>query len=462
VTYEIEVSSPAIASGGTHMFTGEVEGYASIAPATFTIRNTGIGAMTDLDISLSGTDAASFNLDQSGLNTSLASDGFTSFTINPVDGLLAGTYNVTVTITDTNLGADYTFDVGFTVTAAKSVSVGAQSGTLTAGIAGTVTFPVSTVSIGDGIYPASVSSLPAGVTVQGQVTISSNSGTLTLAGNTSTVAGTASALQLTIDGETSNNFTLVISTTVLPPTTATITGPTSMTLKTGYAATSTEAYTITGTSPVTVTKTSGDAMITWNNATKKLDIAEGLSAGKYSVTLRASNSGGSSTLIFELTVENPVFWIEINAFTGGKVESVPVYVAEEDETVTLTITPNEGYELESIIVHQLNNASVIIPLNGTGNTRTFTMPTHHVNVAAVFKFTGTSVEVVQSGLKAYVQDGTLYVSGLTAGRTLYIYNILGTLIAPSNSPEGGELAIPLPGRGVYIVTDGKETVKVAN
>ena len=52
---------------------------------------------------------------------------------------------------------------------------------------------------------------PAGVTVQGQVTISGNSGTLTLAGNTSTVAGTTSNLTLTIDGATSGNFALTVA-----------------------------------------------------------------------------------------------------------------------------------------------------------------------------------------------------------------------------------------------------------
>jgi len=54
-----------------------------------------------------------------------------------------------------------------------------------------------------------------------------------------------------------------------------------------------------------VTKTAGDAKITWNNATKKLDIASGLAAGTYPVTLKAGNGVGTDAAItFTLTV-NP-------------------------------------------------------------------------------------------------------------------------------------------------------------
>ena len=83
-----------------------------------------------------------------------------------------------------------------------------------------------------------------------------------------------------------------------------ITGPATMTLYTGYGATSTGAYTVTGTSPVTVTKTAGDAKITWNGTTKKLDIAAGLTEGTYPVTLKASNgTNPDATFTFTLTVQ---------------------------------------------------------------------------------------------------------------------------------------------------------------
>jgi hypothetical protein len=93
----------------------------------------------------------------------------------------------------------------------KSVTVSAQSGTMTAGAAGTVTFAITTANIANGSYPAAVANLPTGVNVQGQVTVSNNSGTLTLAGSIAAVAGTYSTLTLTIDGATSAAFALTIA-----------------------------------------------------------------------------------------------------------------------------------------------------------------------------------------------------------------------------------------------------------
>jgi hypothetical protein len=239
-----------------------------------------------------------------------------------------------------------------------------------------------------------------------------------------------------------------------------------MTLKTGYAATSTGAYTIAGTYPVTVSKVSGDPKITWNSRTETLDIAPGLTAGVYPVVLRATNTAGSHSLTFTLTVENPVFWMEIpSSFPGGTVTSSPLYIAEAGETVTLTITPDAGYVLESITVTDMNNAKIIVPLTCSGTTCTFVMPAFHINVAAVFKSTGTGVETqCIASLRAYAKDGVLYVTGLTPGATLYVYNILGTLIyqGVATGDVETQCIASLPGRGIYIVTAGSSVIKIAN
>jgi len=58
-------------------------------------------------------------------------------------------------------------------------------------------------------------------------------------------------------------------------------------------------------------------------------------------------------------------------------------------------------------------------------------------------------------------NSVLHVSGLTPGTSWNVYNILGTLVyqgvASSDKAE-----ITLPGRGMYIITDSKTTVKVNN
>jgi len=103
-----------------------------------------------------------------------------------------------------------TFALVIDATLPKTVVVGEQNGTLTAGETGTVTFAVTTENIANGSYTVAVANLPVGVTVQGNVTISDNGGTLTLAGNASTVASITTTLTLGIDGEISSTFTLTI------------------------------------------------------------------------------------------------------------------------------------------------------------------------------------------------------------------------------------------------------------
>ena len=95
----------------------------------------------------------------------------------------------------------------------------------------------------------------------------------------------------------------ILTITVSPANAPTIIGPSAMPLKEGYAATSSGAFTITGDPAPTVTKTLGDAKITWNDASKKLDIAAGLAEGVYPVTLKATNGNApDATLNFTLTV----------------------------------------------------------------------------------------------------------------------------------------------------------------
>jgi len=129
--------------------------------------------------------------------------------------LAGSTSTMAGTTSSLRLTIDGTQSNPFTLTispaATKSVTVGYQNGTLTAGISGSVTFPVTTANIASGTYTVTVTNLPTGVTVSGNVAIYNNYGTLTLAGSTSTMAGTTNSLRLTIDGTQSNAFTLTVS-----------------------------------------------------------------------------------------------------------------------------------------------------------------------------------------------------------------------------------------------------------
>ena len=126
-----------------------------------------------------------------------------------------------------------------------------------------------------------------------------------------------------------------VNVTVTPASVAPgITGPTAMSLTEGYGITSTGVYTITGTAPVTVTKTSGNGSITWNDTTKKLDIAAGLAPGSYPVELTASNgTAPDATLTFTLTVGA--------AFTpsGTRQEISPTVAFDKYGYATITNVP---------------------------------------------------------------------------------------------------------------------------
>jgi hypothetical protein len=137
------------------------------------------------------------------------------------------------------------------------------------------------------------------------------------------------------------------------------------------------------------------------------------------------------------------------------------YLAEAGETVTLTLTPDAGYELESIYVYDYNGN--LITLSGTGLTRTFTMPANHIRIVVVFRSTTTGIDVVgannYSPLQAWTANGTLYISGLTAGEAFSVYNITGVLLYQGVA-TADKAEIPLSGRGVYIIRSGDKTIKV--
>lgn len=94
-----------------------VEGYASGAPETLSIQviNTGTGHLTHLTAALNGANANDFAITQPDPTLNSGSPA-TSFTVKAKDGLTAGTYTATVTVS-----ADQMTDLTFTVTQVVSL-----------------------------------------------------------------------------------------------------------------------------------------------------------------------------------------------------------------------------------------------------------------------------------------------------------------------------------------------------
>ena len=66
-------------------------------------------------------------------------------------------------------------------------------------------------------------------------------------------------------------------------------------------------------------------------------------------------------------------------------------------------------------------------------------------------------------LTAFVQDGILYISGLSVGEKWSVYTTSGVLITESRQQtESENVYVKLPCKGIYIVQSGKKVVKVVN
>ncbi|MCL2806525.1 MAG: hypothetical protein FWD26_11370, partial [Treponema sp.] len=136
-----------------------------------------------------------------------------TLTLTTSAGTPAAVTNLTLTI-DGATSAVFTLTINSPL--AKTVAVGTQTETLTAGMPGNVTFPVTTGNIANGSYTATVANLPNGVSVLGQVAINNNSGTLTLTTSAGTPAAVTGNLTLTLDGATSAPFTLSVGADTSP------------------------------------------------------------------------------------------------------------------------------------------------------------------------------------------------------------------------------------------------------
>ena len=112
-------------------------------------------------------------------------------------------------------------------------------------------------------------------------------------------------------------------------------------------------------------------------------------------------SAGSTTTYtdYSTSCSAPVLYeITVNDTEHGSITTSPSATAASGSTVTVTITPDEWYDLASLTVEDENESPITV--NGDGNTRTFTMPESNVTISATF------VEKQKYAINFYV-EGTL-------------------------------------------------------
>ena len=132
--------------------------------------------------------------------------------------------------------------------------------------------------------------------------------------------------------------------------------------------------------------------------------------GKYTFVMPAGNVEVSATykaIDYTITIEPA----ENGTVTADK------QTANIGETVTLTITPNEGYELDEI--HVMNGTTRLTTVSEDEGNHTFVMPANNVVISALFKETsGTGVhDATATDIlpRKVLRDGQVYI--LRAGKT---------------------------------------------
>ncbi len=100
------------------------------------------------------------------------------------------------------------------------------------------------------------------------------------------------------------------------------------------------------------------------------------STESFSYTKRSSSGGGGGSSSY--------------AISAGDADNGSVYVkgsASKGSTVTITVTPDEGYELDTLTVTDKNGNEIEVTDNGDG-TYSFTMPAGKVEIDAAFREAG--------------------------------------------------------------------------
>lgn len=111
-------------------------------------------------------------------------------------------------------------------------------------------------------------------------------------------------------------------------------------------------------------------------------------------------SGSTTTYTdYSTSCSAPVLYeITVNDTEHGSITTSPSATAASGSTVTVTLNPDEWYNLASLTVEDANGSPITV--NGEGNTRTFTMPESDVTISATF------VEKQKYAINFYV-EGTL-------------------------------------------------------
>ena len=149
----------------------------------------------------------------------------------------------------------------------------------------------------------------------------------------------------------------------------------------------------------------------WNVASNNVTIQDNqftMPAGNVEIqAIFARNSSGSSDPTYSVSLPSQV--------TGGELKLSRRY-AEKGETVTLTAIPDEGYELDTLMVTDSKGKEIDLTHKG-GNEYTFKMPAGRVEIEVSFREIEVELPFTDVPEGAWYEDAAAYVyeHGLMAG-----------------------------------------------
>ena len=197
-----------------------------------------------------------------------------------------------------------------------------------------------------------------------------------------------------------NTISFTVEST-LPQDAALTVGSSDTTVATAALSSDQKSITVTGvkegTATITVSIKLGDVVLASESVTVTVD------------ERGTSSSSSSGTTRYTVSVEDT---------DNGTVKVSPTR-ASKGSTVTITVTPDEGYELDKLVVTDKNSDAVKLIDKGDGKY-TFTMPRSAVTVEATFAEIGTEPEspvFTDVPASAYYYDAVLWAveNGVTEG-----------------------------------------------
>ena len=174
-------------------------------------------------------------------------------------------------------------------------------------------------------------------------------------------------------------------------------------------ATANQYYDFDKFTPSNVTLNGSGATRTFEMPASNATIAASFAKTKYSVTCNSASNG--------------------NVKVGNSSSASVTW----GETVTLTISPNSNYLLNTITVKQ---GSSNVSLSGSGNSRTFTMPKGAVTVDATFKKKQFKLNFSATNGTITVKKGT---TAVTSGQSHDWGTQFSVSISPASGYEGGTI-----------------------